>query len=165
MLKVKEKQKLNISKTMMICREINVGSGTLIWDYVNLYECEIGNDCMIGAYVEIQKGVMIGHRTRIQSHTFICEEVEIGNDCFISHGVMFINDTFQSGGPAGNKKLWKQTLIEDHVSIGSNATIMPVKIGKGAIIGAGAVVVHNVPSNAIVAGNPAQILRYKERIE
>ena len=78
---------------------------------------------------------------------------------------MFINDTFQSGGPAENKELWKQTIIEDHVSIGSNATIMPIKIGKGAIIGAGAVVIHDVPSNAIIAGNPARILRYKDSNE
>lgn len=162
MIHLQKDQKLNIDDPRMICRNIKAGSGTTIWDYVNLYECNIGNDCMVGAYVEIQKGVSIGHRSRIQSHTFICEEVTIGDDCFISHGVMFINDTFQSGGPAGNRELWKTTLLEDQVSIGSNATIMPVKIGKGAVVGAGAVVVKEVPPNAIVVGNPARVLRFKK---
>ena len=120
---------------------------------------------MIGAFVEIQKSVFIGHRTRVQSHSFICEKVRIGNDCFISHGVTFINDTFRSGGPAGNRELWKQTEIKDHVSIGSNATIMPVKIGRGAVIGAGAVVVRDVPPWAVVVGNPARVIRYIDENE
>jgi acetyltransferase-like isoleucine patch superfamily enzyme len=159
MISLKSTQILNLDESRMICRNIQVGRGTTIWEYVNLYECKIGEDCMIGAFVEIQKSVVIGNRTRIQSHTFICEKVRIGNDCFISHGVTFINDNFKSGGPAGNRELWKQTEIKDHVSIGSNATIMPVTIGRGAVIGAGAVVVRDVPPWAVVVGNPARVLR------
>ena len=162
MIKLTKLQNLNIDEPKMTCNDVQVGKRTIIWDFVNLYGCKIGDDCMIGTFVEIQKGVQIGHRSRIQSHAFLCELVEIGNDCFISHGVMFINDTFQSGIPAGSSKLWKPTIVADKVSIGSNATIMPVKIGKGAVVGAGAVVIHDVPKNAIVAGNPAKILRYKD---
>ena len=114
---------------------------------------------MIGAFIEIQKEVSIGHRTRIQSHTFICEKVRIGNDCFIAHGVMFINDTFRGGEPAGDPALWAETEVGDGVSIGSNATILPVKIGAGSVIGAGAVVTRDVPPNVIVVGNPAHITR------
>tara|TARA_X000001036_G_scaffold434482_1_gene473919 strand:+ start:439 stop:978 length:540 start_codon:yes stop_codon:yes gene_type:complete len=163
MIKLKKSQNLNINEPRMKCKNVQVGERTIIWDFVNLYDCRIGEDCMIGTFVEIQKGVQIGNRSRIQSHAFLCELVEIGNDCFISHGVMFINDTFQRGGPGGSRNFWKPTIIADKVSIGSNATIMPVNIGKGAVVGAGAVVTYDVPENAIVAGNPAKILRYKNK--
>lgn len=147
----------------VVCKDVIVGKGTVIWDFVNLYGCKIGEDCMIGAFVEIQKGVVIGSRTRIQSHAFICEKVYIGNNCFISHGVTFINDSFRDGRPARNSKIWESTVIEDDVSIGSNATIMPVRIGEGAVVGAGAVVIHDVPTKAVVAGNPARVIRYVDR--
>ena len=163
MLKSTKLQNLNIDEPKMKCQNVQVGKRTIIWDFVNLYECKIGDDCMIGTFVEIQKNVQIGHRSRIQSHAFLCELVKIGNECFISHGVMFINDTFQSGRPAESSKLWKSTIVADQVSIGSNATIMPVKIGKGAVVGSGAVVINDVPENANVAGNPAKILRYKDQ--
>lgn len=143
----------------LICRDVAVGRGTVIWNFVNLYGCQIGDDCMIGAFVEIQKGVSIGHRTRIQSHTFVCEKVRLGDDCFIAHGVMFINDTFRGGGPAGDPALWVGTEVGDGVSIGSNATILPVKIGAGSVIGAGAVVTKDVPPHVVVVGNPAHITR------
>lgn len=126
----------------------------------NLYDCSFGDDCFVGPFVEIQKGVSIGSRTRIQSHSFICELVAIGEDCFIGHGVMFINDTFQTGGPAhGDRALWKETHVGSHVSIGSNSTILPVSICDHVVIGAGSVVVHDITKPGIYAGNPARFLR------
>lgn len=127
---------------------------------VNLYGCSIGDDCFIGPFVEIQKDVTIGKRTKIQSHSFVCELVTIGDDCFIGHGVMFINDVFAGGGPArGDKSKWKATAIGNHVSIGSNATIMPVSICSHVVIGAGAVVTKNISAPGVYAGNPARFIR------
>lgn len=127
---------------------------------VNLYGCKIGNNSFIGPFVEVQRSVTIGSNTRIQSHTFICELVTIGDNCFIGHGVMFINDLFSNGGPAGgDKSLWFSTHIGNHVSIGSNATILPVKICDNVVIGAGSVVTKDITSPGIYAGNPARKLR------
>jgi len=137
-------------------RDVNFGSNVRLVEPCNLYECTIGNDCFIGPFVEIQKGVIIGERCKIQSHTFICEMVTIGKDCFIGHGVMFVNDTFKEGKPAGNKELWKPTTIGNHVSIGSNATILPVTICDHAVIGAGAVVTKSIAEPGVYAGNPAK---------
>lgn len=120
----------------------------------------IGKSTSVGAYVEIQAGANIGDFCVIQSHTFICDGVIIGDSCFIGHGVMFSNDL--NPKPYNNDFDLKQTIIEDDVSIGSNATILPVRIGKGALIGAGAVVTKDVPEFAVVVGNPAKILKYKE---
>lgn len=141
-------------------RDVEFGRNVKVVEPVNLYECNISDDCFIGPFVEIQKGVIIGKRCRIQSHAFICELVTIGDDCFISHGVMFINDTFSLGGPArGNKDFWKPTHIGNHVSIGSNATILPVKVCDNAVIGAGSVVTKDISVSGIYAGNPARLLR------
>ena len=127
---------------------------------VNLYSCTIGDNCFIGPFVEIQKGVIIGNNTRIQSHSFICELVTIGEDCFIGHGVIFINDTFSEGGPArGDLNKWKKTNIGNNVCIGSNATIMPVKICDNVIIGAGAVVTKDINISGKYIGNPAVLLK------
>jgi acetyltransferase-like isoleucine patch superfamily enzyme len=141
-------------------RDVSFGSNVTVVDPVNLYECAIGEDCFIGPFVEIQKGVSVGCRTRVQSHTFICERVSIGEDCFIGHGVMFINDLFSEGGPArGRMDLWKSTCIGNHVSIGSNATILPVRICDGVVVGAGSVVTRNIDQPGVYAGNPARRLR------
>jgi len=141
-------------------RNVKFGKDVTIVNPVNLYECTIGDNCFIGPFVEIQKGVVIGERCKIQSHAFICELVVIGNDCFISHGAMFINDLFSSGGPArGNKLLWKSTKIGNNVSIGTNATILPVSITDNVVIGAGAVVTKDITSSGFYVGNPAKKLR------
>ena len=137
-----------------------IGPNVRIIKPVNIYGCTIGTDCFIGPFVEIQKSVKIGNRTKVQSHSFICELVEIGDDCFVGHGVMFINDVFATGGAArGNKSLWKATRIGNQVSIGSNATILPVEICDNVVIGAGAVVTKSIQKSGIYAGNPAKFLR------
>jgi acetyltransferase-like isoleucine patch superfamily enzyme len=140
--------------------DVAFGTGVTIVEPANLYGCTIHDDVFIGPFVEIQRDVTIGARTRIQSHSFICELVTIGEDCFIAHGVMFINDAFELGGPAkGRKDLWRATKIGNHVSIGSNATIMPVEICDDVVIGAGAVVTKSIDKPGIYAGNPARFLR------
>jgi acetyltransferase-like isoleucine patch superfamily enzyme len=127
---------------------------------VNLYGCTIGVEVFIGPFVEIQRDVKIGDRTKIQSHSFICELVDIGNDCFVGHGVVFINDSFAKGGPArGNKCLWRQTKIGNDVSIGSNATILPVNICGNVVIGAGSVVTKDISTPGVYAGNPARFIK------
>jgi len=141
-------------------KNVSFGEGVKVVEPVNLYGCEIGANCFVGPFVEIQSGVRIGSRTKVQSHSFICELVEIGDDCFIGHGVMFINDTFETGGPArGHRELWRATKIGDNVSIGSNATVLPVNICDGAVIGAGAVVTKDILRPGIYAGSPARLLR------
>ena len=126
----------------------------------NLYGCSIVDNCFIGPFVEIQKDVRIGARTKVQSHSFVCELVDIGEDCFIGHGVMFINDRFQRGGPAqGDRSLWESTRIGDRVSIGSNATILPVTICDGTVVAAGAVVTRDIERPGVYAGNPARMIR------
>ena len=141
-------------------RNVSFGEGVTVMKPVNIYGCVIGDACFIGPFVEIQKDVIIGKNCRIQSHAFICEKVTIGNDCFISHGAMFINDVFDIGGPArGNKDLWKSTIIGNNVSIGTNATILPVSICNHVVIGAGAVVTKNITEPGFYAGNPARKLR------
>jgi acetyltransferase-like isoleucine patch superfamily enzyme len=137
--------------------DVNFGTGVTLVEPVNLYGCSIGNDCFIGPFVEIQRGVIVGNRCRIQSHAFICELVSIGDDCFISHGAMFINDLFSIGGPAkGRRDLWRSTKIGNGVSIGTNATILPVSICDRVVVGAGAVVTKDITEPGIYAGNPAR---------
>ena len=141
-------------------RDVTFGRDVRVIEPVNLYECTIADDCFIGPFVEITEGVSIGARTRIQSHSFICTLVTIGEDCFIGHGVMFINDLFEEGGPArGDRARWRPTVVADHVSIGSNATILPVHISAGCVIGAGAVVTRDLGVRGVYAGNPARLLR------
>jgi acetyltransferase-like isoleucine patch superfamily enzyme len=141
-------------------KNVNFGENVKVVEPVNIYGCSVGDNCFIGPFVEIQKNASIGSRTKVQSHTFICELVHIGDDCFIGHGVMFINDLFQKGGPAqGDKSLWLPTIIGNQVSIGSNATILPVNICDRVVIGAGAVVTKNITKPGIYAGNPAKLIK------
>lgn len=140
-------------------RDVDFGEKVTIVEPVNMYECRIGDNSFVGPFTEIQKGVVVGKSTRIQSHTFVCELVTIGDNCFVAHGVMFINDLFSEGHPAGNPDLWKRTVIGNNVSIGSNATILPVSICDGAVIGAGSVVTKDITTPGVYAGNPARLLR------
>ena len=153
---MKNKPKIN----SISIRNVEFGENVVIIEPVNLYECIIGDNTFIGPFIEIQKGVKIGNNCRIQSHSFICELVNIGDNCFISHGVMFINDTLSCGHPAGgDRNLWKSTTVGNNVSIGTNATILPVRIVDNVVIGAGSVVTKDILQPGIYAGNPAQKLR------
>jgi acetyltransferase-like isoleucine patch superfamily enzyme len=139
--------------------DVTFGKNVTVVQPVNLYGCTIGDASFVGPFVEIQKGVTIGKRCRIQSHSFVCELVTIGDDCFISHGAMFINDAFVTGRPAAERGLWRETKVGNQVSIGTNATILPVTICDGAVIGAGAVVTRNITEPGFYVGNPARLLR------
>lgn len=139
---------------------VEFGANVTVIQPTNLYGCKIGDDTFIGPFVEVQSDVTIGRRCRIQSHAFICELVTIGDDCFISHGAMFINDLFEQGGPAkGKRELWRSTRIGNKVSIGTNATILPVTICDHVVIGAGSVVTRDIDQSGIYAGNPVRLLR------
>ena len=140
--------------------DVTFGENVTVVEPCNLYGCTIGDNSFIGPFAEIQKGVKIGRRCKVQSHAFICELVTIGDDCFISHGAKFVNDPFTKGGPArGDKSLWRETVIGNNVSIGTNATIMPVKIVDHVVIGAGAVVTKDILTPGVYAGNPARLLK------
>lgn len=143
--------------TIMKC---TFGPNVTVVEPVNLYGCSIGAGVFVGPFVEIQRNVTVGARSRVQSHAFICEFVDIGEDCFIGHGAMFINDRFAIGGPArGDKLLWETTVLGDRVSVGSNATILPVRICDDVVIGAASVVTKDITKPGIYAGNPARFLR------
>jgi acetyltransferase-like isoleucine patch superfamily enzyme len=154
-----------------IAPDVKLGRDVKLSKFINLYGCEIGDETKIGAFVEIQKNASIGKRCKISSHTFICEGVTIEDNVFIGHGVMFINDSYpRATAASGNLQTeadWKveRTVIKKGASIGSGATILSnISIGENAIVGAGSVVTKNVPSNSIVAGNPAKFLRSIEQI-
>jgi acetyltransferase-like isoleucine patch superfamily enzyme len=141
-------------------KDVIFGERVTVIEPANLYGCEIADDCFVGPFVEIQRSVRVGARTRIQSHSFICEMVSLGEDCFVGHGVMFINDSFAVGGPArGRRDLWRSTHVGSRVSIGSNATLLPVSICDDVVIGAGAVVTRDISLAGVYAGNPARLMR------
>lgn len=150
----------------LVAPDVKLGSGVRLFGFVNLYGCEIGDDSRIGTFVEIQKQVRVGKRCKISSHTFICSGVTIEDDVFVGHGVMFTNDLIPratgEGGQPQTEADWTclPTIIQRGASIGSNATLLcGITVGERALIGAGAVVTRNVPPGAVVAGNPARILR------
>jgi len=140
--------------------DVEFGEGVTLVEPVNLYGCRIGDGSFVGPFVEIQSDAIIGKECRIQSHAFICSWVTIGDGCFVGHGVMFINDRFDGGQRAmGDTSKYQKTHIGDHVTIGSNATIMPVTICDHACIGAGSVVTKDIDKPGIYAGNPARWLK------
>lgn len=140
-------------------RDVTFGRGVRVVEPANLYECTIGDDSFVGPFTEIQSGVVIGSRCKIQSHAFVCELVTLGDDVFVGHGVMFTNDSFAGGGPArGDRTLWRSTTVGDRVSIGSNATLLPVSICSDVVIGAGAVVTRDINESGVYVGNPARRL-------
>jgi acetyltransferase-like isoleucine patch superfamily enzyme len=154
-----------------IADDVKLGSSVWLSKFINLYGCEIGDETKIGAFVEIQKNVTVGRRCKISSHSFICEGVVIEDNVFIGHGVMFINDSYPRAttaeGTLQTDADWfvEPTVIKKGASIGSGATILSrINIGENAIVGAGSVVTKDVPPNAIVAGNPAKVIRYIDQI-
>ena len=150
-------KKFNSLKSQI--RDVNFGKDCTVIEPSNLYECELGDNVFVGPFVEITNGVKIGDRTRISSHSFICNLVNIGKDCFIGHGVMFTNDLFKTGEIIRDEKFFFPTNIADNVIIGSNSTILPVKICSGAVIGAGSVVTKDINVKGTYAGKPAKLLR------
>ena len=156
-----------MSNLRKIAPDVVLGQNVRLNDFVNLYGCEIGDESMIGTFVEIQRGAKIGRRVKLQSHTFVCTGVEIQDEAMVGHGVMFINDRFPRATnmdgtlKGGSDWACEATVVGKRASIGSNCTILcGVTIGDNAIVGAGSVVTKNVPPRAIVAGNPAKVLRY-----
>jgi len=153
--------------TIRIAPDVRLGRNVSLSPFVNLYGCEIGDESRIGPFVEIQRGARVGRRVKIQSHVFVCEGVHIEDEVFVGHGVMFINDRFpratRQDGALQTQDDWicESTHIGRRASIGSNATILcGLSVGAESIIGAGSVVTRNVPAHAIVAGNPARLMRY-----
>jgi len=149
-----------------IASNVILGENVVLNDFINLYGCRIGDNTKIGPFVEVQKNAFIGKRCKISSHTFICEGVTIEDDVFVGHGVMFINDKYpkstNESGELQTEDDWKvvSTLVKQGASIGSNATLLcGITVGSGSIVGAGSVVTRDVPDKAVVAGNPARVIR------
>ncbi len=157
---------LNINSAKQTLREVKVGEGVRIYDFVNAYECTIGSGTQVGAFVEIQKNVVIGQKCKISSHSFLCEGVHLGDGVFVGHGVVFVNDKYPRAlndqGELQSEDQWQKldVLVEDGASIGSGSVILGgVRIGRDAMVGAGSVVTKDVLPGTIVVGNPARPVR------
>ena len=164
-------KKVTINNERQSLQNVSVGNNVAIYNFVNAYGCTIDDGSKIGSFVEIQKGAIIGKNCKISSHTFICEGVHIEDNVFVGHSVTFINDKFpratNEDGTMQNESDWKcvETIVQKGASIGSGATILcGIRIGKKAIVGAGSVVTKDVPDNAVVAGNPAKVIKYLDQI-
>lgn len=160
-----------MNQYVCIADDVKLGLDVRLSKFINLYGCEVGDETKIGAFVEIQKNSSVGRRCKISSHSFICEGVTIEDNVFIGHGVTFINDRYPrattAGGALQTESDWRveRTLVRKGASVGSGATILSnLVIGENAIVGAGSVVTRNVPANAIVAGNPARIIRLENEV-
>ena len=159
------------SSLQKIAPSVKLGKDVRIYDFTNLYGCEIGDETKVGTFVEIQKGARIGNRCKISSHTFICEGVVIEDEVFIGHNVTFINDrnprATAAGGQLQTEADWKceSTIVKRGASIGSGATLMcGITIGENALVGAGSMVTKDVPAGAVVAGNPARLVKTKNAV-
>jgi acetyltransferase-like isoleucine patch superfamily enzyme len=142
-----------------IAKDVVMGRDVTVVMPSNLYGCELGDDVFIGPFCEVQRDVVIGARTRIQSHSFVCSKVTIGADCFIAHGVVFTNDRLRKGRVSYTEEDWEATLVQDGVTIGSGATILPVTIVSGVVVGAGSVVTKDLTEPGVYVGSPARLLK------
>jgi acetyltransferase-like isoleucine patch superfamily enzyme len=149
----------SLTRLSVVLRDVRFGKRVTVVEPSNIYGCSIGDDSFIGPFCEVQEGATIGRRCRVQSHTFICEMVTIGDDCRVSHGVIFTNDPFKDGPAMGDRSKWRPTFVGNGVSIGSGATILPVSICDGTVIGAGSVVTKDIEIPGVYAGNPARWIR------
>ena len=159
-LSIRQAQTLELDTPTAFCSQVQVGPGSLIWNYVHLAGCRIGAACMIGTFVQIEAGVVIGDRCRVQSHTRICPAASLGADGFIGHGVVFVA---AAELPSAGAYRLPAARVGRAVSMGSNVTLFPVEIGNGSVIGAGSLVTEDIPADVVVAGNPARIIRHLDQ--